>query len=213
LRIHSSLPHGALNGSNGWTHNLEARGFAPTFCPIFLGTQKREAAAPKASGCFMGKTCAVREEPGTHKPRSCRAQEFGPKPCPGKGAAEKAGLLNREDRNDVSRLTWTARPEHKDSNCRTPSLRVLERSRLEWPLRRRALDGCGANALGQGGSNCATAAQLMSPMMTWGACGRFYLHVANDQGIDCPFWGLQRSLRCLIDFRRHALTIDNSCCR
>src|SRR5208337_3842963 len=25
LRIHSWLPHGALNGSNGWTHNLEAR--------------------------------------------------------------------------------------------------------------------------------------------------------------------------------------------
>jgi uncharacterized membrane protein YjjP (DUF1212 family) len=28
LRIHSWLPHGALNGSNGWTHNLEAREFA-----------------------------------------------------------------------------------------------------------------------------------------------------------------------------------------
>src|ERR1700687_5574018 len=25
LRIHSWLPHGALNGSNGWTHSLEAR--------------------------------------------------------------------------------------------------------------------------------------------------------------------------------------------
>ena len=25
LRIHLWLPHGALNGSNGWTHNLEAR--------------------------------------------------------------------------------------------------------------------------------------------------------------------------------------------
>jgi putative oxidoreductase len=30
LRIHSWLPHGALNGSNGWTHNLEAREFANT---------------------------------------------------------------------------------------------------------------------------------------------------------------------------------------
>ena len=28
LRIHSWLPRGALNGSNGWTHNLEAREFA-----------------------------------------------------------------------------------------------------------------------------------------------------------------------------------------
>ena len=28
LRIHSWLPHGALNGSNGWTHNFEAREFA-----------------------------------------------------------------------------------------------------------------------------------------------------------------------------------------
>src|ERR1700693_4387864 len=28
LRIHSWLPHGALNGSNGWTHNLAAREFA-----------------------------------------------------------------------------------------------------------------------------------------------------------------------------------------
>ena len=25
MRIHSWLPHSALNGSNGWTHNLEAR--------------------------------------------------------------------------------------------------------------------------------------------------------------------------------------------
>jgi hypothetical protein len=28
LRIHSWLPHGAPNGSNGWTRNLEAREFA-----------------------------------------------------------------------------------------------------------------------------------------------------------------------------------------
>src|SRR5208337_655711 len=28
LRIHSWLPHFALNGSNGWTHNLDAREFA-----------------------------------------------------------------------------------------------------------------------------------------------------------------------------------------
>src|SRR6266849_760953 len=44
--------------------------------PFSWGTQKREAAAPKASGCFMGGTCAVREEPGKQKPRSCWAQEL-----------------------------------------------------------------------------------------------------------------------------------------
>ncbi|SRR5713101_6263339 len=44
--------------------------------PFSWGTQKREAAAPKASGCFMGGTCVVREEPGKQKPRSCRAQEL-----------------------------------------------------------------------------------------------------------------------------------------
>jgi hypothetical protein len=37
----------------------------------------------------MGGTCAVWEEPGKQKPRSCRAQEFGPKQCPGKCQAEK----------------------------------------------------------------------------------------------------------------------------
>ena len=30
-----------------------------------------------------------------------------------------------------------------------------------------------ANALGHGGSNCAAAAQLKSPMTAWGTCGRF----------------------------------------
>src|SRR5881296_2117862 len=44
--------------------------------PFSWGTQKREAAAPKASGCFMGGTCGVREEPGKQNPRRCRAQEL-----------------------------------------------------------------------------------------------------------------------------------------
>src|ERR1700683_56100 len=36
LRIHSWLPHFALNGSNGWTHNLEAResANATTICGL-----------------------------------------------------------------------------------------------------------------------------------------------------------------------------------
>src|ERR1700674_2143751 len=49
---------------------------SPFLAPFSWGTQKREAAAPKASGCFMGGTCAFREEPGKQKPRSCRAQEL-----------------------------------------------------------------------------------------------------------------------------------------
>ncbi len=44
--------------------------------PFSWGTQKREAAAPKARGCFVGGPCDVREEPGKQKPRSCRAQEL-----------------------------------------------------------------------------------------------------------------------------------------
>src|SRR5713101_1895701 len=71
--------------------------------PFSWGTQKREAAAPKASGCFMGGTCAVREEPGKQKPRSALcASRYGtagagiwPEQCPGKCAAKKgAHLLN-----------------------------------------------------------------------------------------------------------------------
>jgi hypothetical protein len=49
---------------------------SPFSAPFFWGTRTREAAAPKASGCFMGGTCAVREEPGKQKARSCRAQEL-----------------------------------------------------------------------------------------------------------------------------------------
>src|SRR6266446_6819017 len=44
--------------------------------PFSWGMPKREAAAPKASGCFMGGTCDVGEEPGKQNPRSCRAQEL-----------------------------------------------------------------------------------------------------------------------------------------
>jgi hypothetical protein len=50
--------------------------FSLFLAPLSWGTQKREAAAPKASGRFTGWTCVVREEPEKQKPRSCRAQEF-----------------------------------------------------------------------------------------------------------------------------------------
>lgn len=49
---------------------------SPFSSPFLRGTQKREAAASKASGCFMGGTCAVWEEPTKQKPRSCRPQEL-----------------------------------------------------------------------------------------------------------------------------------------
>jgi hypothetical protein len=48
----------------------------------------------------------------------------------------QVNLLNWEDRSDVSRRRWTAKSEHKESNSGTPSLRVRQRSRLEWPLGR-----------------------------------------------------------------------------
>jgi hypothetical protein len=47
--------------------------------PFSWGTQKREAAAPKASGCFMGGTCAVREEPGKQKAAKLPGAGIGPK--------------------------------------------------------------------------------------------------------------------------------------
>src|SRR5260370_37865673 len=81
---------------------------SPFSAPFSWGTQKREAAAPKASGCFMGGTCVVQEEPGKQKPRSCRAQEYGPKLCPGKCAAEK-GQLAEISENREEELTWTKR--------------------------------------------------------------------------------------------------------
>src|SRR5258707_8523065 len=65
--------------------------------PFSWGTQKREAAAPKASGCFMGGTCAVREEPGKQKPRSCRAQELAPS-CAQENARQKKDSLPKSMR-------------------------------------------------------------------------------------------------------------------
>ena len=61
--------------------------------PFFWGTQKREAAAPKASGCFMGGTCAVKEEPEKQKPRSCRAQELARSRAQENVRQEKSALL------------------------------------------------------------------------------------------------------------------------
>jgi len=73
--------------------------------PFSWGTPKREAAAPKANGCFMGGTCVVREEPGKQKPRSCRAQELARSSAQENARQEKVGLpgtgqgrrLNQQD--------------------------------------------------------------------------------------------------------------------
>src|SRR6266478_9032819 len=65
--------------------------------PFSWGTQKREAAAPKASGCFMGGTCAVREEPRKQKLRSCRAQELARSSAQEKWTAEN-GYLSKSVR-------------------------------------------------------------------------------------------------------------------
>ena len=44
LQIHSWVPHGALNGSNGWTHNLEVRELAndATICGLQQAVLHRE---------------------------------------------------------------------------------------------------------------------------------------------------------------------------
>ena len=64
--------------------------------PFSWGTEKREAAAPKASGCFMGGTCVIREEPGKQKPRSCRAQELARSSARENEWQKKSGLPNSE---------------------------------------------------------------------------------------------------------------------
>jgi hypothetical protein len=67
--------------------------------PFFWGTQKREAAAPKASGCFMGGTCTVQEEPGKQNPRSCRAQELA-RSSAQENARQKKGAYQISENGD-----------------------------------------------------------------------------------------------------------------
>ena len=57
--------------------------------PCSWGTPKREAAAPKASGYFMGGTSAVRERSGKQEAAKLPGAGIGPKQCPAKCAAEK----------------------------------------------------------------------------------------------------------------------------
>jgi hypothetical protein len=77
---------------------------SPFSCPIFLRhPKKREAAAPKASACFMGGTCAIRVEPGKQNARSCRAQELTRTSAQEKQWQKKAVLLNWEGRCGIGR--------------------------------------------------------------------------------------------------------------
>jgi hypothetical protein len=69
---------------------------SPFSCPISWGTQKREAAAPKASGFFTGGTWGVQEEPGKQKPRSCRAQELARSSAQENARQKKGGLPEPE---------------------------------------------------------------------------------------------------------------------
>jgi len=69
---------------------------SPFSVPFFWGTQKREASAPKASGCFMGGTCAIRAEPRKQKPRSCRTQELARSSARENEWQKKGGLPNSE---------------------------------------------------------------------------------------------------------------------
>src|SRR5260370_15456023 len=88
--------------------------------PFSWGTQKREAAAPKASACFMGGTCAVREEPGKQKLRSCRAQELARSSAQEKERQKRDGLLN------------TVRIDHRTRLADA----IAERDRTSGKLRR-----------------------------------------------------------------------------
>src|SRR5260221_13630325 len=86
--------------------------------PFSWGTQKREAAAPKASGCFMGGTCAVQEEPGKQKTRSCRAQEL---------ARSSAQENARQKKDRLPKSKRIARNEH---TCTKRTARTMRRRGL-----------------------------------------------------------------------------------
>jgi hypothetical protein len=47
---------------------------------------------------------------------------------------EKAGLLNREDRHDMSSDMWAAKAEHKRSAVVQHRSGLDDGARLEWPL-------------------------------------------------------------------------------
>jgi len=57
--------------------------------PFSWGTQKREAAAPKASGCFMGGTCDVREGAVKAEPAKLPGAGIWPEAVPRKMRGRK----------------------------------------------------------------------------------------------------------------------------
>ena len=68
--------------------------------PFSWGTQKREAAAPKASGCFMGGTLCRSGGTGKAEAAKLPGAGIGPKPCPGKCAAENRTLAELSHNGD-----------------------------------------------------------------------------------------------------------------
>src|SRR5713226_5455106 len=89
--------------------------------PFSWGTQKREAAAPKASGCFMGGTCTVRGEPGKQKPRSCRAQELARSRAQ-ENVRQKKGWLTEPGRS--VRYRTELKPNAANPTCESQRLSV-----------------------------------------------------------------------------------------
>jgi hypothetical protein len=82
---------------------------SPFSAPFSWGTQKREAAAHKASGCFMGGTCDVSGGTGKAEAAKLPGAGIGPKQCPGKCAAEKGHLLKSlkiEDEAQTRSKQW-----------------------------------------------------------------------------------------------------------
>jgi hypothetical protein len=54
----------------------------------------------RAGALWEGPVVFVWEEPGKQKPRSCRAQEFGPKQCPGNMDRKRTATLLDEDKHE-----------------------------------------------------------------------------------------------------------------
>src|SRR5713226_6511584 len=102
--------------------------------PFSWGTQKREAAAPKASGCFMGGTCTVRGEPRKQKPRSCRAQELARSRAQENERQIKGGLLDSARFPTETIMLATTAGNGSKVRCHRSALKTGGReSCCEWP--------------------------------------------------------------------------------
>jgi hypothetical protein len=89
--------------------------------PFSWGTQKREAAAPKASGCFMGGTCVVREEPGKQKTRRPERRGITRAVSPKKIGKERNECRNSRTADEEARRAIRCGSK-RDNRHRTRSL-------------------------------------------------------------------------------------------